>query len=474
MTLGGAARYGRGSMTTTPSRRSRLDEFLERPHRAVWVVSGPMMGGMLLMVVGMVVETALVGQLGSVALAGLTLMLPMFFTMVAIVNGVGTAITALVAHAIGRRDLPGAERIGGTAVALGVLVGLAFALVGVTFGHELIRHLGATAEVFEPAWEYFFVLALSAPLMFVGSFLRFVLQGEGDSKTPMLVMAGVLLVNMALDWLFIFPLGQGLRGAALAQAVSQALGTVVMLYLLFVRRTNTVRLHWRSLVPRWREVKAVLSVGVPNSLTQLSMAVGSMLLNRVVASFGDASLAAMGVGQRVDQVATMPVMGLAAGSVAVIGMFAGAARADLVRQVALYAVRWAVGIAGVLGLAAFAASGALMRGFSSDAAAVAVGQHYLLYMVFAYPLVAVVMMSARILLGLNYPNLSLLLVVVRLFVLAVPIAALSVFVLHTSIDGVWVGIVSGSAGAAALGVWLVRRVVWEQDPTVRAALARAS
>jgi putative MATE family efflux protein len=450
-------------------RHSRFDQFLARPHRAVWAVSAPMMGGMALMMLGSVVEMAFVGRLGSVALAGLTLMLPLFFTMVSLINGVGTAITALVAQAIGRRDLAEAERIGGTAIALGVLLGAAVALLGVAFGHPLIRHLGATAEVFEPAWEYFFVLALTAPVMFVSAFLRFVLQGEGDSKTPMFVMAAVMVANMGLDWLFIFPLGQGLRGAALAGAISQTLAMVAMLGLLLWRPTNLVRLHWRSLWPTWRAVKAVLTLGVPNSLTQLSMAVGSMFLNRAVASFGDAALAAAGVGQRVDQLAVMPVMGLAAGSVAVIGMFAGASRADLVRDVALYAGRWAVAIASTLGVVAFATSGYLMRAFTSDPGTIAFGQHYLLYMVFAYPMMAVVMMSARILLGLSYPNLSLLIVLVRLFLLAVPIAYLSVFVFRTSIDGVWAGIVAGSAGAAGLAAWLVRKMVWLGDPTTRAA-----
>jgi putative MATE family efflux protein len=451
------------------TRKSRLDQFIQNPNRAVWTVSGPMMGGMVLMVVAMVVETAFVGRVGSTAQAALTLMFPLFFTMISIINGVGSAITALVAQAIGRKDFAEAERIGGTAIALGVILGIAFSLVGLTFGHSLVRHLGATADVFELAWQYFVVLALTAPVMFVGAFLRFVLQGEGDAKSPMFVMGGGLAINMVLDWVFIFPAGQGLRGAALAQAVSQSITMVVMLYLLLWRRQNTVRLHWRNLVPEWSAVRTVLSIGIPNSLTQLSIAVGSMLLNRVIASFGEATLAAAGIGQRVDQVTTMPVMGLAAGSVAVLGMFAGAQRADLVRQVALYASSWAVTLSTSVGLLAFAFSGTLMRTFSNDAAAIAIGQHYLLYMVFAYPLVAVVMMSARILLGLNYPNLSLLVIVVRLFILAIPIAWVAVFVFHTTIDGVWVGIVAGSAGAAAMGVWLVRRVVWQGDPTVRAA-----
>jgi len=451
----------------------RLDAFLAHPHRAVWTVSAPMMAGMVVMVLTSVIETVFVGRLGHEALAAQTLVFPLFFAMISIVNGIGTGITALVAQAIGRRDLAEAERIGGTAIAFGIMLGAAFALIFVLGGHGLLRHLGATAGVFELAWQYFVILALASPLMFVGAFLRFVLNGEGDSKTPMLVMLVVTCVNLVLDYLLIFRAGLGLRGAALAGALSQGLMALVMLYLLLYRRSNLVKLHWRNLVPSWSAARAVLAVGIPNSLTQLSTALGALLLNRVIVSFGDEALAAAGIGQRVDQVAIMPVMGLAAGSVAVIGMFAGAGRADLVRDTTWYACKWAVAVAGVLGVLAFTFSVPLMRAFTTDPVTIAVGRHYLLYMVFAYPPLGLVMITARVLLGLSYPNLSLFIVALRSFLLAVPIAYVSVFALHAPLDGVWAGILCGTFGGAALAVWLVWQIVWVGDPTLRASGRRS-
>jgi putative MATE family efflux protein len=451
----------------------RLDEFLRRPRRAVWAVSAPMMGGMLLQVVFTIVETAFVGRLGRQALAAMTIVFPLLFAMIAIVNGVGTGISALVAQAVGRRDMPEAERVAGTAIGLGVISGLACGAAGVMAGPWLLGHFGATQEVADLAWSYFVVLALSTPLVFVGAFLRFVLNGEGDSTTPMVVLFGVTLLNTGLDYLFIFPLAQGIRGAALAGALSQMVATLTMLYLLLFRRRNLVKLHLANLIPSWATVRSVLRVGVPNSLSQLLVALGVMLLNRAVGSFGDDALAAFGVGARVDQVANMPVMGLAAGSVAVIGMFAGAGRADLVRRMSLYTCTWAFLIALTLGACAFAGSVPLMRVFTSDAGTIAFGRHYLMYMVFVYPLMALVMTGSRILLGLNYPNLSLLIIAVRLFVLALPIAYVSIFLFHAAIDGVWMGMLIGTAGGAVASTLLLRRIVWQGDPTTRAAASPA-
>jgi putative MATE family efflux protein len=449
-------------------RHNRLDEFLARPERAVWTVSAPMMAGMLLAVAFTIVETAFVGRLGGAALAALTIVFPLLFVIIAIVNGIGTGIAALVAQALGRRDLAEAERIGGTAIAFGVIVGLAVAAAGVAGGPFVLRHLGGTATVTALACQYFFVLALAAPFIFVGAFLRFLLTGEGDSRTPTIVQLAVVIVQVGLDWLFIFPLRLGVRGAALGTVCANFGMSVVLLYLVLWRRRNVVKLHWRSLVPSWGAVRAVLAVGVPNSISQLLIAFGAMALNRAVASFGDGALAAFGVGARIDQVAVMPIIGLASGSITVIGMFAGAGRVDLVRRMSWYSIRWAVLIATGVAVAVYLGSVPVMRLFTPDAETIAVGRHYLMFMIFVYPFMAIGLTGSRILLGLSYPNLSLAVVAVRLVLFAIPIAYVSVYVFGAPIDGVWWGLLVGSVGSATAASLLLRRMVWQRDPTARA------
>ncbi|MBN2359375.1 MAG: MATE family efflux transporter [Deltaproteobacteria bacterium] len=446
----------------------RLDEFLRRPQRAVWVIALPMMAGMILQVLFNVVETAFVGRLGHEALAAMTVVFPLLFSMISLVNGIGSGVTVLVAQAIGRRDQEEAERVGGTSIALGLGLGLAIAALGALCGRPLIARLGGSTAVADLGWSLFLILVLTSPLLFVSAFLRFVLMGEGDTRTPLLVFVGITLVNVSLDPIFIFGLGLGIAGAAVAAAISQALMLLVFLYLMLWRRRNLVKLRARHLWPRWSTVRAVLTIGVPASLAQLTMSIGFMFLNRAVGSFGDQALAAFGVGARIDNIVGMPVLGLAAGSVAAIGMFAGAGRADLVRDVSWYTLRWATGIATVIGVLAFAASVPIMHVFTSDQPTIAIGRHYLRYMVFAYPAFAVAMVASRILLGIGYPNVSLAIIAVRLFVFAVPIAYVSVFLFGAPLDGIWAGLLSGTVVAAVASALCLRWLVWRRDPTVRA------
>jgi Na+-driven multidrug efflux pump len=180
------------------------------------------------------------------------------------------------------------------------------------------------------------------------------------------------------------------------------------------------------------------------------------------------------VGVRVDMIVSMPVLGLAAGAATVVGMFAGAARPDLVRVCTSYLLRWAVGFATVLGLSVFVTRDLVLSVFTSDAPTIAVGRHYLSFMVFVYPMMGAGMMGSRLLLGLGYPNLSLLLTTVRLVVIAVPVAYISVYVLGGPLDHVWWAILSGAAAANILAVALVYHFIWQRDPTVRAVRAAAT
>jgi putative MATE family efflux protein len=447
---------------------TRLERFVARPRRAVWSVSAPMIGGMMLHLVYMLTDTAFVGQLGHQALAGLTLVFPLFFVLVALANGIGSGITVLVSQAIGRQDTAEAERVGGSALAFGLIAGLLFSAVGLLLGRTLLRILGASGPVVDLAWDYFSVLAATATLPLCNAFVRSLLTGQGDARTPMMVMGLATVLNMGLDPLLIFVAKLGIRGAALSTAISQLVSLVTLLFVSRVSRRNVIRIRRDNLLPRLLTIRLVLRIGIPASLSQLLMSVASVLINRVVAHFGDGALAGYGAASRVDGVVVLPILGLSAGAVAVTGMFAGAGRADLVRLTTRYVYRWALIIAIGLGLPAFVASPWLLRLFTDHPAALAVGRQYLGFMVFVYPMMGVGMIGARLLLALGHPNLSLAITTLRLVVVTVPVAYLSVYLFGQSLSAVWWGVVGGAAAATTLSLGLVVNSVWRRNPTERA------
>ena len=450
-------------------RESRLEEFIDNPRRAVWVLALPMMAGMLFHTLYAVVDMAFVGRVGPEALAAITFVGPFFFVAIALTSGLFTGITAAVAQAVGRKDERGADLAASNGMGLALVMGVLFALGGGFMGPAMLEAAGAEGETVAQAWAYFQIIALCIPLFFFSSVLRAMLNGEGDAKSPMVVMGIVTAVNLVLDPIFIFTLDMGIRGAAVGTIISQVIATVVFVWWVLIRRKTATRLRIRDMRPDTVVLMRILRVGVPTTFAQLVMSFAMILGNKLLAGFGQITVAGYGAGTRVDMLVSMPILGLASGSIAVIGMFAGARRADLVRSTALYTYRWALTLGVTLGLGAFAASGPLMRLFTSDAEAIGVGRVYLGYMLFAYPLMALGMTSGRILQGLGYGFPALAITAVRTMVVGIPVAYALVYLFDAPIDWVWISFILGGAASVALGLAWVYHLVWRRDPTLRAA-----
>ena len=176
-------------------RSDRLEEFLRAPRRALWVMALPMMAGMTVHTTYLIADTAFIGTLGTDALAAATFVAPLFFLTMALTMGLGTAVTALIAQAVGRGDAQTADSAAGTAITTGLVLGTAFGAAGLAAGPSMLELLGAEGRVAELGWAYFRVLALFMPLFFVSSVLRSILTGEGDARTPMVVLTVATVVN---------------------------------------------------------------------------------------------------------------------------------------------------------------------------------------------------------------------------------------------------------------------------------------
>ncbi len=446
----------------------RLDRYLAAPRRAVWTMAAPMMAGMAVHTLYMIVDTAFIGSLGTEALAAATFVGPVFFLMVAMTMGLGTAVTALVAQAVGRQDADAADRVAGTAMSFGIAMGSVLAIVGLSTGPTLLEHLGASGENAVLAWHYFQIVSLAVPLFFISTVFRAVLTGEGDARTPMVVLFISTVLNIALDALFILVLDLGLRGAALATAASVLVSLSTFAFLILMRRTAYVRFRVAHLAPSRLVLGRIVGLAAPTAAGMAVMSVGGLLFNRLLAGFGEIAVAAYGAASKVDMIVALPILGLAGAAVSVVGMFAGAGRIDLVRSTALYTYRWAVVLATLIGAAAFLGSQHILRLFTDDAQALAIGHTYLAFMLFAYPMMAFGMTSGRLLQGLGHGIPSLAITSVRVLIVAVPLAYALVLLAGAPIEAVWASALAGGVCSTILAFWWVRRLVWIADPTARA------
>jgi putative MATE family efflux protein len=434
---------------------ARLDQFIANPRRGMWSMAIPMMIGMSLQTLYMIVDMIFIGMLGPDELRATSFCMPLVFLGLGVTFGLGSGLTAVVARAVGARDAVAADRAAENGLLLGVGLTAIFTLLGTVWGKPLLSAMGVPDDLMPIAWSFFGPIVYGYAFFVIATFLRSTLAGEGDVRTPMVIQGSSTLLNMALDPLFMFTFGWGVWGASVATVVSQALAAVALMWLVYKKGRKYVTFNPRHFRPSSKLLGDITRIGSPASISMLLTALGGALFNRILVRFSPDAVAAYQVGARLDHVVLLPMISISTALVALVAMYRGAQRFDLVRDVVRYGMSWALAIGAVTALLFFAFAPAMVRGFSNETGILAAGTTYLRIIAWGYPFVALSMLAGRILQGLGFGTPVLVLTVMRLLLIAAPLSWALVYWFDAPVEGVWWAMLSGSVLTAVVSVaWL--------------------
>lgn len=337
----------------------------------------------LQMMIGMV-TSALIGQIGTVAIGAAGLGRRITHLVWAIFAAVGTGSTVMVARSIGAGNNKAANRFADRAMLLTLGIIVVFTSILIMFPHWLIQTLyGTTGELLESATMYLRITALGVPFMSIMQVSGALMRGAGNTKVPMTVATTINIVNVALSYPLIFGKfgipAMGLVGAAWALVISQVVGAILALYILYFRQTS-LSLKFNGLKFVWKDARQILTIGVPAATENLMMNFGGIMLTSLVASFGAVELAAHQQGMTAESLSYMPSMGFAIAATAFVGMSLGAGSVPLAERYVKELAKWD------LLLTAFTASFLIFTPklvfslLSNDQAVVDLGAKYLILM----------------------------------------------------------------------------------------------
>ena len=343
---------------------------LTSPHdRDILNLAVPALAGLASDPLVSLIDTAFVGQLGSVPLGALGVNASLFSMAFVLFNFLAYGTTPRVGQAVGEDDREAAGRAVVRALTLAVLVGIVALLVLQAAAPLLLRIMGAQGELMGPALSYLRVRALAGPALLIITASNGAFRGYQDTRTPMLVTVGFNIVNASLDPLFIFVFGWGVAGAAAATVIAQWLGALAFLYLLLVRRREAlgITLTW----PALHTLIPFLKTG-RDLLLRTGALVGTMTLATAVAA--RVSVTAVAAHQVANQLWTflaLVVDALAVAGQALVSKHLGAEDPGTARAVSDRLVQWGLGVGVALGLAFFALRPVLPYFFTNDATTIA-------------------------------------------------------------------------------------------------------
>ena len=326
-------------------------------------------------------ETLYVGLLGKTALAAMALVFPFVMLMqMCSAGAMGGGVSSAISRATGAGQPERVRALAVHALCIGVVLGLAFALLLWTVGPIAWRLLGGSGEVLQQARLYGAWVFCAVPAMWLFNTLISLVRGSGDMRVPSAAVLGVSLVQIATG----ATLGLGLAGAPRLGMAGVALGQAIAYWLAagvlwgYVRsRQARVQLQLRGVALQWPLFQDILRVGALACLSPL-VSVGTVLvMTSLVAAHGNEALAGYGIGARLEFLLVPIAFGVGVAAVPMVGMAVGARDIVRARRVAWTAGAVSATLLGVIGLVVVLAPDAWAGWFTRDAGVLAHARSYL-------------------------------------------------------------------------------------------------
>ncbi|WIY77319.1 MATE family efflux transporter [Streptomyces anulatus] len=366
-----------------------------RHDREIIALAVPAFGALVAEPLFVMVDSAVVGHLGTPQLAGLGIAAALLMTAVSIFVFLAYATTAAVARRVGAGDLPAAIRQGMDGIWLALLLGAAVVALTVPTAPWLVDVFGASDTAAPYAITYLRISILGIPAMLVVLAATGVLRGLQDTRTPLYVAIGGFTVNAALNVTLVYGAGLGIAGSAWGTVIAQA--GMAAAYLVVVIRG--ARRHGASLRPDAAGIRASAQAGVPLLIRTLSLRAVLMIATAVAARLGDVDIAAHQIILSLWSLTAFALDAIAIAGQAIIGRYLGANDEKGAREACRRMVEWGLGCGIVLGILIVLARPLFIPLFTSDPSVKDALLPALLVVAVSQPIAGVVFVLDGVLMG---------------------------------------------------------------------------
>jgi putative MATE family efflux protein len=302
-------------------------------------MTGPMTVGILANMLFNLVDTYFIGKLGKEELAAMAFTFPLVFFVTGSSMGMSIGVSSVVSRAIGAGEEDRVRRITTHSLLLGMTLVLILLAIGYPLLNRVLRAMGATPDLIPLVRDYMIPWGCGIIFIVIPMLGNSVIRSTGDTLVPSAVMLTAGGLNVLLDPLLIFGWGPfpalGLRGAALATVASYVAVFIVMLMLLQFkyRLLHIGAIRCRSMLQSWREV---MEIALPAVFTNQMIPLANGILTAMIASQGQAAVAAWGVSTRLESLMMSPFFALSTVMAPFVGQNTGADRSDRIRDALVF------------------------------------------------------------------------------------------------------------------------------------------
>lgn len=433
--------------------------------RAIWLLAIPMMLEMTMESTFAVVDVFFVAKLGDAAVAAVGLTESMLTIVYALGFGLAMATTALVARRIGEKNREGAVRAAASAIAVGVGAGAAIGIPCLFFAPDLLGLMGASETVIAQGSGYArWILGLNGIVMLI-HILNGIFRGAGDAALAMRTLALSNAINIVLDPILIFGFGPipalGLTGAAIATCIGRGTGVAYQFWML---RRGSGRLQLRGPAARIETpiLFEILRLSA-GTVGQFLIATSSwVILMRIVAPFGESTLAGYTIAIRIAIFAFMPAWGFTNAAATLVGQNLGAKQPERAERAVWLTGLYTMGFLAVVTVIFLSLAPQLVSIFTSEPQSHAVGVRALSILSYGYVFYAWGMATIQGFNGAGDTRTPTWIHFFCFWLFEIPLAYTLAHPAGLGAEGVFWSVCIAESSFAVIGVLLFRRGKWKE------------
>ena len=305
----------------------------------------PVVLSMMVSLVYNMVDTYFIALIGKQELvAGVSLAAPIFTLMIAFGDIFGLGGSSLISRLFGEKREEEAKRASAFCLWAAIGFGIFVTIVLLVFRTPILKLLGTDAATFEYAGEYYTWIAVGAASIILGLVPSNILRTEG---LAMQAMAGSILgsiVNIILDPVFIFGLGQGAAGAAMATVIGNVIADVYYIYVMN-KKAKRLSVSLKEIKIPGTMIRDILVIGIPASITNLMQSIMIMITNHYLIAYGTDKVAAMGIALKANMISAFILVGFAFGGQPLVGYNYGARNKKRLKEILRFAYLFEAGLA---------------------------------------------------------------------------------------------------------------------------------
>lgn len=432
--------------------------------RSVLTLALPVTVSSLLQRTEGIVAVFLVGGLGAIPIAAVGLGQLLAFIATTLVSGLSVGTNVIVAQLWGARRRQDAGQAARHFLGLSLVVSLALMGAGLVLNRFAMELLGAAPDVIELALPYSTVIFLVIPFTVLIQVLSSILQGTGDTKTPMYAMIGVNLLHVGVAYPLIY--GHwglptlGVKGAAIAVGLAETTGT----FYLLLRCRPLLR---ASTYLRKDFIRTIWQIGAPVSGERIVQQAGILLYTKIVLLYGTVSYAAHQVGLSIESLSFLPGHGFAIAAATMVGQSIGAGKYTRAKLENWEANRMAALVMSAMGLMFFFFPYVLLRAFTGDEAVIELGTLFLKIVAILQIPLAITMVLAGSLRGAGDTHFIMVATSIGMWAMRLPIAIIAGVWLELGVFYVWLAMIADWTLRMALMLWRYRSERWKAIQVIR-------